>query len=77
MIKGLQNFHCVICRWICGHEKFAAKTDLPFNIREASHNLANESAIIQGSTRRIQKEADVLTELVAALQKTGGQGWTI
>jgi hypothetical protein len=77
MIKGLQNFHCVLCRWICGHEKFVDKTDLPFSIREASHNLANESAIIQGSTRRIQKEADVLTELVSALQKTGGKGWTI
>jgi hypothetical protein len=77
MIKGLQNIHCVICRWICGHEKFATKTDLPFEIREASHKLANASAVIQGSARRIKQEADVLTELTAALQRTGGQGWMI
>ena len=77
MIKGLQNFHCLICRWICGHEKFVDKTDLPFEIREASHKLANASAVIQGSAHRIKIEADVLTELTAALQKTGGQGWTI
>lgn len=44
---------------------------MPSEVREASHNVANAAAEIQGASNRAVREMQIFVELSEALQKRG------
>lgn len=64
-----------ICRWLCG-KRFdvtppPARIEVPTELRTASHNLANAASNLQSAALTFKNEADVVYDLVHAMQ--GGQ----
>lgn len=64
-----KRWHCRLCQWICGTH--FAPHEVPFAIREASHNMANAAREVQASVSRLQKETDVFQSLAMSLRGTG------
>jgi hypothetical protein len=73
MMARAKQFHCWLCRLICGTPRFEP-VEIPFAIREASHNNANAAMEVQASVSRLKRETDVFQAFAAQLGGTGDVG---
>lgn len=65
----IKRVHCWLCKLICPSTK--EPVELSFEIREASHKMANTVAEIQASASRYQNEARVFQSLASAMRGKG------
>ena len=62
-----------LCRWLCGRRfddthPSAESMEMPPEVREASHNLANAATQMQTLAHTIKRQADVFHDLVHTMR---------
>lgn len=66
-----------LCRWLCGRrfDKTPPPThiDVPPELRAASHRLSNAASNLQAAALTFKNDADVVHELVHAMQGDKGK----
>lgn len=68
---ALWRGHCVLCHFLCGNLERDKGLDLPFEVREQSHALANEVTKLIQTSSNIRREANAIDELVQTLRNRG------
>ena len=60
-----------LCRWLCGRrfdETPPPQIEVPPELRAASHRLANAASNLQSAALTFKNDADVVHDLVRAMQ---------
>lgn len=70
MTRG--KLRCWLCNLFCGpveSSKEAQPGDIPFEIREVSHKIANAATKAQGAARQLEHNAETLRRLASSVSR--------